>query len=114
MGKIQKKIGLVISFPFTKVMLLSIVAYHMEKGLKCRTMMNYLGALKMAHLVRGVGTEALEDTFVKACVKGAINKDSLKHKEPEADIDVARMRIIRTQLKTQSMSYQKKRLLWCI
>jgi hypothetical protein len=28
----------------------------------------------MAHLVRGVSTEALEDNFVKACVKGAINK----------------------------------------
>ena len=41
MGKIQKKMGLVISFPFTKVMVLSIVAYHMEKGLKGRIMMNY-------------------------------------------------------------------------
>ena len=54
----------------------------MEKGLKGRTIMNYLGALKMAHLVGGVSTEALEDNFVKACVKGAINKDALTSKEP--------------------------------
>ena len=31
-GKIQKKMGLVINFPLTKVMVLSIVAYHMEKA----------------------------------------------------------------------------------
>ena len=68
----------------------------------------------MSHLVRGVSTEALEDTFIKACFKGAINKDSLKQKEPEAVIDVARMREIRNWLKNQSMSYQKKRLLWCV
>ena len=41
--------GLIISFHFSKVMVLSIVAYNMEKSLKGRTMMNYLGALKMAH-----------------------------------------------------------------
>ena len=63
LGRIQQKMGLIISFPFTKVMVLSIIAFHMEKGLKGRTIMNYLGALKMAHLVRGVSTEALEDNF---------------------------------------------------
>ena len=72
--------GLIISFPFTKVMVLSIIAFHMEKGLKGRTIMNYLGALKMAHFVRGVKTEALDDNFVKACIKGAINKDTLSPK----------------------------------
>ena len=106
--------GLIISFPFTKVMVLSIVAFHMEKGLKGNTIMNYLGALKMVHLVRGVSTEALEDSFVKACVKGVINKDTLTPKEPEAVIDVTRMRMIRNWLKTQNKSYQEKRLIWCI
>jgi hypothetical protein len=76
-------------------MVLSIIAFHMEKGLKGKTIMNYLGALNIAHFVRGVNTEALEDNFVKACIKGAINKDALKTKEPEAVIDVAKMRKIR-------------------
>ena len=62
----------------------------MEKGLKGRTMMNYLSALKMAHLVREVSTEAVEDTFVKACVRGAINRDTLTQKEPEVIIDVSK------------------------
>ena len=96
-----------------QVMVLLIVAYHMEKGLKGRTMMNYLGALKMAHLDRGVSTEDLEDTFAKACVQGAINKDSLTQKAPEAIIDVAKMREIRNWLKNQNMPYQRKRMLWC-
>jgi hypothetical protein len=61
--------GLIISVPFKKVMVLSIIAFHMEKVLKGKTIMNHLGTLKMAHLVRGVSTEALEDSFVKACVK---------------------------------------------
>ena len=114
LGRIQQKMGLIISFPFTKVMVLSIIAFHMEKGLKGKTIMNYLGALKMAHFVRGVSTEALEDNFVKACIKGAINKDALKTKEPEAVIDVAKMRKIREWLKIQNKPYQEKRLLWCI
>jgi hypothetical protein len=58
-GENPTKIGLLISFPFTKVMLLSLVAFHMENGLTGKTIMNYLGALKMAHLVRGLKTEAL-------------------------------------------------------
>ena len=74
----------------------------------------YLGALKMAHFVRGVKTEALEDNFVKACIKGAINKDSLNPKEPEAIIDVSKMRKIREWLRIQNKPYQEKRLLWCI
>jgi hypothetical protein len=90
--------GLIISFPFRKVMVLSIIAFHMEKGLKGRTIMNYQGALKIVHIVRGVSTETLGDNFVKACVKGAINKDALTPKEPEAVID---------------QFYQWKRLLWC-
>jgi hypothetical protein len=38
--RIQQKMGLIISFPFTKVMVLSIIAFHMQKGLKGRTIMN--------------------------------------------------------------------------
>jgi hypothetical protein len=44
------------------------------------TMLNYLRALEMAYLVRGFSTEALEDTFVKAGMCGAINKESLTQK----------------------------------
>ena len=112
LGRIQQKMGLIISFPFTKVMVLSIIAFYIEKGLKGKTILNYLGALKMAHFVRGVKTEALEDNFVKACIKGVINKDALNPKEPEAVIDVARMRKIREWLKIQNKTYQEKRLLW--
>ena len=104
MGRIQQKKGLIMSFPFIKIMVLSIVAFHMEKGLKEKTIMNYLGALKMAHLVRGVSTEALEDSFVKACVKEVINKDTLNPKEPEAVIDVTRMRVIRNWLMIEQLS----------
>ena len=68
----------------------------------------------MALLVRGVSIEALEDTFVKACVRGAINKDSLTQKEPEAIIDLAIMREIRNWLKNQNMPLQRKRFLWCV
>ena len=114
LGKIQQKMGLIINFPLTKVMVLAIIAYHMEKGLKGNTIKTYLGALKMAHLVRGVKTEALDDAFVKACITGAINKDALKPKEPEAVMTVAKMREIRNWLKIQNKTYQEKRLLWCI
>ena len=53
----------------------------------------------MAHFVRWVKTEALDDMFFKACIKGAINKDTLSPKEPESVIDVAKMRTIREWLK---------------
>ena len=50
-----------------------------------------MSALKVAHLIRGVSTEALEDSFVKAVlVRGVINKDSLVQKEPEAMIDFSK------------------------
>ena len=59
-----------------------------------------------------MSTEALEDNFVKVFVKGAINKDALTPKEPEAVIDVSRMRMIRDWLKSQNKSYQENRLLF--
>ena len=75
----------------------------MERGLKGRTLMNYLGALKMAHLVRGVSTEDLEDTFVQACIRGAIIKDPLTQREPGAIID---------WLKNQNIPYHRNWLHW--
>ena len=92
LGRIQQKMALVIiSFPFTKVMDSTInQVFHMERDRKGTTIMNYLGAVKMAHLVRVVSTEALEHSFVKACVKGAINKDSLILKEFEGMIKVGK------------------------
>ena len=62
----------------------------------------------MAHLVRGVSTEALADTFVKACVWGAINRYTYS----EGAFDVSKMREIRDWLKNRNMPYEKKRLLW--
>ena len=50
---------------------------------------------KCIEVGRGVSTEALEDTFVKAMVKGSINKDSLVEKEPESIIDVSKIRAFR-------------------
>ena len=50
-----------------------------------------MSALKVAHLIRGVSTEALEDSFVKALlVRGVINKDSLVQKDSEAMIDFSK------------------------
>ena len=45
---------------------------------------------------------------------GAINHDSLIQKEPEAIIDVSKMRQIKDWLKNWNMPYEKKRLLWCV
>ena len=41
-------------------------------------------------------------------------KDTLRPREPEAVMDVAKMREIRDWLKAQNKTYQEKRLLWCI
>ena len=43
----------------------------------------------------GPPSQALEDNFVKACVKGAVRKDTLVPKNPVGVIEVGKMREIR-------------------
>ena len=92
--------GIVISYPMDKLMILNICSYFMGRGLKGKTLMNFMSALRTDHINRGIQCEALEDKFlkavIKAVIKGVVNTDSLVETDPEQVIDTKMMRTIET------------------
>jgi hypothetical protein len=73
-----------------------------------------MAGLKNAHLVRGYNCKALEDKFIMAVIKGRINLDSLKEKQPQLAVTVGMTRKLRERIKRLKASYEFRRMLWLV
>ena len=96
------------------VMVHTIVGYFLAKGLKGNTVLTYMAAVRQAHAIRGLDCACLSDNFVKAALRGQVNKESLAEKAPRAVATVKLMRQLRDNLKRHNMGYEEKLLTWVV
>ena len=52
------------------MMVQTLVAAFIKRGLKAGTILSYMSAIRQGHLLRGLTAPALSDTMVQAAIKG--------------------------------------------
>ena len=70
-------------------------------------------AMKKYHIVEGYGIEGFtKDDFTRAILKGKFNIDEVNPMQQIAKVSEDMMRKLRDYLKTSTMCYQDKKLMW--
>ena len=77
MTGISRETGVRFKYPMDNMMVQTLVAALIKRGLKAGTILSYMSAIRQGHLLRGLTAPALSDTMVQAAIKGLKNKESL-------------------------------------
>ena len=77
MTGISRETGVRFKYPMDNMMVKTLVAALINRGLKAGTILSYMSAIRQAHMLRGLTAPVLSDTMVQAAIKGLKNKESL-------------------------------------
>ena len=110
-GKLGRESGITYSLPMNRDMVRGIVGALIKKGRKSSTVLSYMSSLKKIHEVEGVRSEALEDSVVKAALRGLKNRESLTP-VPRPVMSLEKLAKAKVNLRKKKMAGHKKQVVW--
>jgi len=115
----QKYTGVKMKFPLQPPMILAFIGYLMEhRGIKAKSINQYLSGLRMLHLVRGLECPLLRPAIVQAVLKGRENFDEevarhdFKNKRLPVTLEV--MKMINILSGKQNWTQKKEKLVMAV